>query len=178
LNEKEGHEQSTDNGPDAFEDIDFSNGGGIFSDVLGIELTPISKKGTLGNRDREENQERGVKDCGEAKPLSRSGKKDIFEYSGEVDGERKGHGKRKLEQNKNLYLSFYLFYRFTNHEGTDCTQDEPVGENDSKSEFIAEKRDEKLPQQDDLRDDTAHSLNEQRAFKGSDVYHEVLSSEL
>jgi hypothetical protein len=56
LNKKKCHEQSTDNGPDAFENIDLSNGGDIFSDVLGIEFTPVSEKGTQGKCNREEYQ--------------------------------------------------------------------------------------------------------------------------
>jgi hypothetical protein len=93
LNKKKCHEQSTDNGPDAFEDIDHSNGGNIFFDVLGIEVTPASEKGTLGKCNREEYQERGIKNWGKAKCFSRSGEKDIFKYSGEIDGEREGHRK-------------------------------------------------------------------------------------
>jgi hypothetical protein len=39
-------------------------------------------------------------------------------------------------------------------------QDEPIGKNDSECEFIAKKRDEKFPQQDDLCNDTAHPRDE------------------
>ena len=43
LNEKKGHEQSADDGPDAFKDIDLSNRGDIFLDVLRIEFTSVGE---------------------------------------------------------------------------------------------------------------------------------------
>jgi hypothetical protein len=170
LNEKKGHEQSTDDGSDGFKDIDLSNGRDIFSDVLGIEFTAVGKKGTLGKCHREEDKERGIKNCCKAKPLSRSGEKDVSEYSGEIDGKWKGHGKKQLEEHKDFYFTFYFFYGFANDKRTDRYQDKPIGENDSEGEFVALKRDEKLSHQDDLGDDTAQSLNEKSGFKGSSAH--------
>ena len=102
MNKKKGHEQSTDDGPDAFEHINLPNGGDIFSDILGIKFTPVSEEGTLGERYREEDQERGVKDWRKAKPLSGSGNKDVFEYSREIDGKWKGQGEKELEGHEDL----------------------------------------------------------------------------
>jgi len=61
LNKKKSDEYSSDDGPDAFEDIDLSNRGDILSDVLEIESTPVSEKGALGKCYREEDQEGGIK---------------------------------------------------------------------------------------------------------------------
>jgi hypothetical protein len=165
LNEKKGHEQSTHDGSDGFKDIDLSNGRDIFSDVLGIEFTPVSEKGTLRKCHREEDQERGIKNGCKAKSLSRSGEKDVSEYSGEIDGHWKGHGKKQLEDHKDFYFTFYFFYGFANDKRADRYQDKPVGENDSEGEFVAVKRDEKFSHENDLGDDTAQSFNEQREFE-------------
>jgi hypothetical protein len=143
---------------------------------LRIEVTTVSKKGTQGKCHRKEYQERGIENWGKAKSFSRSGEKDVLKYSGEIDGKWKGHRKNELEQDKDLQLSLYFFNGPTDQESADGYQDEPVAEDDSEGEFIAEKRDEKLPQQNDLRGDTAQPHDEKRAFEGSDVHIEVLSS--
>lgn len=174
LNEKKGHKQSTDDGSDGFKDIDLSNGGDILSDVLGIESTPVGEKGTLGKCYGEEDQERGIKNLCKAKSLSGSGEKDVSEYSGEIDGQWKGYGKKELEEHKDFYFTFYFFYSFANDKRTDGHQDEPVGKDDSEGEFVALKRDEKFSHQDDLGDDTAQSLNEKGGFEGLDVRHSLL----
>jgi hypothetical protein len=170
LNKKKSDEYSTDDGPDAFKDIDLSDGGDVLSDALEIDSTPVGEKGTLGKCYGEEDQEGGIKDWPEAKTLSRSGEKDVSEYSGEIDGHWKGYRKKQLEERKNFYFTFYFFYGFSNDKRTDCYQDEPVGENDPEGELVAMKRDEEFPHQDDLGDDTAQSLNEERGFKGSSAH--------
>jgi hypothetical protein len=170
LNKKKSDEYSTDDGPDAFKDIDLSDGGDVLSDALEIDSTPVGEKGTLGKCHGEEDQEGGIKDWPEAKTLSRSGEKDVSEYSGEIDGHWKGYRKKKLEEGKDFYFTFYLFYGFSNDKRTNCYQDEPVGENDPEGELVAIKRDEEFPHQDDLGDDTAQSLNEERGFKGSSAH--------
>ena len=164
LDQKIGHEQSTDNGPDALEEIDHPDGRGIFLYVLGVEFTPVSKAGSIWERDGEEDQERRVKDWSKAKSLSGGGKEYIFEYSGEVDGKRKGHRIKELEENKDLYFLVHFFHRFTNNEGADRYQEEPIGKNDSESEFVSKERDEKFPQQEDLCNDTAQPHNKERGF--------------
>jgi len=171
LHEKKGHEQSTRDGSDGFKDIDLSNGGDIFSDGFGIEFTPVSEKRTLGKAYREEDQERGIKNCCKAKSLSGSGEKDVSEYSGEIDGKWKGQGKKKLEKDKDFYFPFHFFYSLTNDKRADCYQDKPVGENDSEGEFVALERDEKFPHQEHLGDDTGQSLDQERDFEGLDVHH-------
>jgi hypothetical protein len=160
LNKKKCRKQSADNGSGAFQDIDLSDGRGIFLDVSGIEFRPVSEKGALGKSDRKKDQERGVKDGSKTESLSRGHEKEILEYSGEIDGKRKSCGKKQLEENKNLQLSFYLFDSFTNHERTNGYQDEPVAKNDSKGEFVAEERDQKFPQKDDLGDNSAQPHDE------------------
>ncbi len=85
LNEKKCHEQSADHGPDAFEDVNLSNGGDVFSGVLGIELAALSEEGAQGKCHREEYQKRGIENWCKAECLSRSSEEDIFEYSGEVN---------------------------------------------------------------------------------------------
>jgi len=94
LNEKKGHKQSTGDGPDAFKDVDLSDGGGVFFDQLRIEFTPVSEKRTLGKCHREKNQEGRIKNCGKAKSLSGGGEEDVSETSGEIDGQWKGHSKK------------------------------------------------------------------------------------
>jgi hypothetical protein len=174
LNEKKGHEQSTDDGPDALKDVDFSNGGDIFSDVSGIEFTSVSEKGTLGKCHREKDQEGGVENCCKTKSLSGGSEKDISKYSGEIDGHWKGCRKKQLEEHKDLYFTFYFFYGFSDDKRTNRHQDEPVGENDSEGELVAMKRDEEFPHQDDLGDDTAQSLKEKGDFEGLDVHCSLL----
>jgi hypothetical protein len=171
LNQKKGHEQSTEDGSDGFENVDLSDGRDIFSDVLGIEFTPVSEKGALGQRDREEDEEGGIKDGRKSKSLSRRREKDAPEYSGKVDGEGQGHGKEKLEESKDLYFLFYFFYGLTGDKRADRGQDKPVGEDDSEGKLVAVKRDEQFSHQDDLSDDTAQSLNEERGLEGRDVHH-------
>jgi hypothetical protein len=113
--------------------------------VVGIEFTPVCKTGSIRERNREEDQERRVEDWSEAKSLSGGGKKDVFEYSSEVDSKRKGDRKKKLEENEDLYFPVYSFHRFPYHIGADRYQKEPIAENDSESEFVAKERDEKFP---------------------------------
>jgi len=167
LNEKKSHEQATDDGPDAFKNIDLSNGGGVFFDQLRIEFTPISKARSLWESDWKKDQKRGIKNRREAESFSGSGQKDIFEYPGEIDGKRKSNGNKKLEEHKDFYFSFYLFNSFADHQRTDRYQNEPVGEDDPKGELIPEKRNEKLPQQDDLCGNAAQPRNEKRGFQRS-----------
>jgi hypothetical protein len=171
LDEKKGYEQSAHDGSDGFKDIDLSNRGDIFSHGFGIEFTTVSEKGTLGKCHRKEDQEGGIENWGKTKSLSGRGKKNVSEYSGEINGKRKAQGKKELEEDKDFYFPFYFFYTLTNDKGADCYQDEPVGENDSKGEFVALKRDEKFPHQDDLGDDTGQSLDQKRDFEGLDVHH-------
>lgn len=71
-----------------------------------------------------------------------------------------------MEQHIDLYLPFRFFNGFANDEGTDCLKDQPVGQNDPDGEFIAEERDEKLSQENDLSDDAAQPHNEQGGFEG------------
>jgi hypothetical protein len=170
LNQKESDEYPSDDGPDAFKDIDLSDRGDIFLDVLRIDSTPVGEKGALGECDREEDQEGGIKNRTKAEPLSRSEKKDVSEYSGEIDGRWKGDSKEQLEEHKDFYSTFYFFYCFANNKRADGHQDEPVGENDSESEFVPMKRDEKFSHQDDLGDETAQSLNKKRDSKGSSAH--------
>jgi hypothetical protein len=170
LNKKKSDEYSTDDGPDAFKDIDLSDGGDIFPDVLGINFTPVREKGTLGECYREEDQEGRIENWPKAKSLPRSREEDVSENSGEIDGRRKGRGKKQLEKHKEFYFAFCFFYGFANNKRADRYQDEPVGENDSKSELVPMKRDEKFSHQDDLGDDTAQSLDEKRGFKGSSAH--------
>jgi hypothetical protein len=164
LDQEKGHEQPTDNGSDAVEEIDHPDGRGIFLCVLGVEFTPVSKTGSIWERDGEKDQERRVRDWSKAKSLSRGGKEYIFEYSGKVDGKRKGHRIEELEENKDLYLLVHFFHRFTNNEGADRYQEEPIGKNDSESEFVSKERDEKFPQKEDLCDDTAQPHTKERDF--------------
>jgi hypothetical protein len=165
LNEKKGYKQSTDHGPNAFEDINPSDGGDIFFDVLGIEFTPVSEKSTQRKGNREEYQERGIEDRGKSKSLARSGQKNAFKYPGKIGGKWKGRGKRKLVQNKNLHLSFRPFHKFTGKNRTDRHKDEPVAENDSKGELITKKRDKELPQQENLCDYAAQAHYHERDLK-------------
>jgi hypothetical protein len=102
LNKKESDEDSTGEGPDAFKDINPSDGGDVFPDVLGIEGTPVSEKSTLGECHREEDQKGGIEDWPQAKSFSRSEKKDASECSGEIDGEWKGYGKKQLEEHEDF----------------------------------------------------------------------------
>jgi hypothetical protein len=74
-----------------------------------------------------------------AESFSGSDEKEVFEHSGEVDGERKGCRKKKLEECINFYFSFYLLYSLADDKRTDRYQDEPVTQNDPKGEFIAVK---------------------------------------
>jgi hypothetical protein len=164
LNKKESNEYSTEDGPEVFKNIDSSNGGDIFLDVLGIESTPVSEKGTLGECYREEDQERGIENWPKAQSLSGNEEKDVSEHPGEIDGQWKGDGKKQLEEHKDFYSACNFFYGFANDKRTDCYQDEPVGEDDSEGELVPMKGDEKFSHQDDLSDDTAQSLNEQSAF--------------
>jgi hypothetical protein len=120
----------------------------------------------MGERDRQEDQERGIKNGTKAKPFSGSGKKDGFEYSTKVDGEREGDGKDQLEDDIGLYFPFHLLDGSADDVRAKRFQDQPIAENDSDGELIAKKRDEKLPQQDDLCNDAAHPHDEQRGFKG------------
>ena len=110
MNETKSDEQTTDNGPDAFEDIDLSNGGDIFLDVLGIEFTPVCEKGTLGKCHREEDQEGGIIDWRKAKSFSRSGEENVCQNSGEIKGQRKGGGKKKLKEHKEKFDKLYSGY--------------------------------------------------------------------
>jgi hypothetical protein len=106
LNETKSDEQPTDDGPDAFKDVDLSDGGDIFLDVLGIESTPVSEKGALGKCYRKEDQKGGIENWAKAKSLSGSEKKDVSEYSGEIDGRWKGDSKKQLEEHKDFYFTF------------------------------------------------------------------------
>ena len=54
LNKKKSDEDSPDDGPGAFKDIDPSNGREILPNGLGIESTSISEKSTLGKGYREQ----------------------------------------------------------------------------------------------------------------------------
>ncbi len=99
------------------------------------------------------------------KPLSGSGKKEMFEYSRKIDSKRKGRRKRKLEQYKNLHLPFCLVKAFAGNNRADGYQDEPVRENDSEGELVAVKRDEKFPHQDDLCNDPAQTHDEEGEFE-------------
>lgn len=174
LNEEESDEQPTDDGPDAFQDVDLSDGGDIFLDVLGIKSTPVSEKGALGECDREEDQERGIENWPKTKSLARSEEKNVSEYSSQMDGQWKGDGKKELEEHKDLYFTFYFINGFTNDKRADGYQDEPVGQNDSESELVPLKRDEKFSHQDDLSDDAAQSLNEKRRFEPWGVHGSLL----
>ena len=57
-NEKKGDEQAAADGADAFEGIDFSDGGDLFPGVMGIELTSDREKDTLRERHGKKDQER------------------------------------------------------------------------------------------------------------------------
>jgi hypothetical protein len=102
LNKKESDEYSTGDGPDAFKDIDLSNGGDIFSAVLGIEFTPVGEEGALGECYRKKNQEGGIKNWPKAKSLSGSEEKDVSEYPGKINTHWKGDGKKQLKDHKDF----------------------------------------------------------------------------
>ena len=100
----------------------------------------------MGKGDGKQYQEGGAKYGGKTESFSRCGEKNILEYPGKVDGERKGYGKNELKQNIDLYFLFGLFDGFPNEEGADCLKDQPVGKDDPEGEFVTKKRDEELPQ--------------------------------
>jgi hypothetical protein len=162
LNEKKGHEYATDHGSGGFKDIDLSNGRSIFFDILRIEFRPVSKKGSMRKSHGKQDQEGGVKYWGKTESFSWCREKNIFEYPGKIDSRREGYRKDKLEQNIDLYFLFCLFNCFANEKGTHCLKDQPVGEDNAESEFVAGKGDEELSQQDDLCNDSADSHDEQR----------------
>jgi hypothetical protein len=172
LDEKKSDEYSADDGPDAFKNIDLSNRGGVFFDVLRIESTPVSEEGTLRDRYRKKDKEGGAENWPQAQSFSGSEEEEVSEYPGEINGPWKGGGKKKLEEHKDFYSALHFFLGFGNDKGTDGYQDEPVGENDSEGKLVPVKRNEELPHQDDLGHDTAHALNEERDFEGLDVDHQ------
>jgi hypothetical protein len=133
---------------------------------LGIEFTPVSEKGSMGERDRQEDQERGIENGTKTKPFSWSGKKDVFEYPAKVDGEREGYGKDQLEDDISLYFPLHFLDGSADDIRAKRFQDQPIAENDSDGELIAKKRYEEFPQQDDLCNDAAHPHDEQRGFEG------------
>lgn len=169
LDKKKSDEYSADDGPGAFKDIDPSNGRDLLPDVLGIESTSVSEKGTLWKCYREEDQERRIENCRKTESLSWSEMKNVFEYSAEIDGDRKGHSKKKLEEHKGFHSTFYFFYSACDQRA-DRDQDKPVSENDSKGELVPLKRDKEFSHQNDLGDDTAQSLYEERGFKRSSTH--------
>jgi len=128
---------------------------------LGIELTTVGEEGTVGEGDREENEERGVKDGSESQSFSRSGGQEGFEDPAEVDGEGEGYGKKKLKKDINLLLLFRLFYCSANDERTDGFKNQPVCQDDAKGEFISQKGDEEFPQENDLGNDSTQTHHEE-----------------
>jgi hypothetical protein len=60
TNEHEGDQESTQNGSDRFQDVDFSHGRSIFSHELPIDLGAVSEKGSMSNADGEENEKGGI----------------------------------------------------------------------------------------------------------------------
>jgi hypothetical protein len=72
----------------------------------------------------------------------------------------------------------HFFYSFADDQGTDGYQDEPVGKNDSEGQLVPMKRNEELPHQDNLGDDTAHPFDKERDFEGLDVHHNLLKRKL
>ena len=57
LDKQEGDKQAPDNGPDGFEDIDLSDGGGAIPFVSGIEFTAKGEEGAVGDGDRKQDEE-------------------------------------------------------------------------------------------------------------------------
>jgi hypothetical protein len=171
LNKKESDDDPAGDGPKAFKDIDFSDGSSILLDVLKVEIAPVGKQDSLGECHREKDQEGDPENRPEAEPLSWSGEKGVSEYSREINGQRKGYGKKQLEKYKDLQSPIHFFRGFTDDKGTDGHEDEPVGQNDAEGELVSVKRDEELSHQDDLGDDPAQSLNEERDLEGSDAHH-------
>ncbi len=167
LDEKKRYEYSTEDGPNAFKDIDLSNGGGIFLDVLGVESTPVGEKHTLDKCHGEEDQERRIKNRPEPEPLSWIEEKKVSECPGEIKGYGKGDGKKQLGENKDSRITFCLFSDFTNEDRPGCHQDKPVRENDSKGEFVSMIRDQKFSHEDDLGGHPAQPFDEKRGLKES-----------
>jgi len=70
-----------------------------------------------------------------------------------------------LEYHKKFYFFIYFFNRFTNKERADGHQDHPIGQDDTKGEFIAEEGNEQFSEEDDLSRDTTQPHQEQRNFE-------------
>jgi len=170
LNKQEGDEQAADNGADRFEDIDLADGSGFLPAIPGIEFTAVGEEGAMGKGDGKEDEKRRIEDRDESKSFSRGGKEDAFKSPAEVDGKGKGHRKEDLEKDINLHFLFYFFHRFADDKRTGGLQDQPVGQDDAEGEFVAQERDEELPQEDDLGDDAACSHDKKRDFEGRDAH--------
>jgi len=88
LNQEEGQDQTSDDGPHCFKKIDFANGSSILSGILRIKFTSIGEKGSIGKGDREKDRQRRIPDGGEPKGFPRCNKEDIFKYSTKKDSKR------------------------------------------------------------------------------------------
>jgi len=137
LDEQEGDEQSADNGADCLEDIDFPYRASIFLVILGIEFTAVGEEGTVADGDRKKDEEGGKKDRGKTQPFSGSSEKDILKRPAEVNGKGEGDGEKKLQKDIHFKLFFNFLYSPADEERAYRLEDEPVGQNDTKSEFIA-----------------------------------------
>jgi len=154
-----------------FEDIDPSYGGGVLLKRLAIELATVSEEGSVGDRHREKYDEGAEKDRTRPEGLSRCCSKKFLEDPGKVKGGGKGDGKEELKEDVNLELSFGSLCGFAEGEGAKGFEGHPIREENAEGEFIAQERNEELPQEQDLRADAAYAHDDERDSEGGEASH-------
>ena len=65
-----------------------------------------------------------------------------------------------MKNRKNLYFFIYPFNRLTDKERADGYEDQPVGEDNTKGEFVAKEGNEQFSKEDDLSRESAQPHDE------------------